>query len=55
MVSAVVRSLAPASVIAGRVLGFGSPHLKQSAVSWATMPAHSTLSPLHVLEQQLPQ
>ena len=37
MVSAVVRSLAPASVIAGRVLGFGSPHLKQGAVSWATM------------------
>ena len=36
-VSAVVRSLAPASVIAGRVLGFGSPHLKQGAVSWATM------------------
>ena len=35
MVSAVARSPAPASVIASRVLGLGSPHLKQGAVSWA--------------------
>ena len=35
--SSMARALAPASVIAGRVLGFGSPHLKQGAVSWATM------------------
>ena len=37
MVSAGTRSPASASAIACRVSAFGSPHLKQGAVSWVTM------------------